>query len=78
MQSTTISGSFREDGNPIHKMEIEDNGIFNKMKNSRTEDEVSDRIGFIRKVFGILSLQLTITACITLIPTLNDNARAWM
>jgi len=59
-------------------MEIEENGLFNKMKQSRSEDEFSDRIGFIRKVFGILTVQLLITACFTLLPTLNENTRVWM
>ena len=41
-------------------------------------EDPDDRIGFIRKVYGILSAQLLVTACISLIPTLNPQARLWI
>ncbi|CDW79303.1 UNKNOWN [Stylonychia lemnae] len=37
-----------------------------------------DRIGFIRKVYGILSAQLSLTAFMCLIPYLSDSVRAIM
>jgi hypothetical protein len=40
--------------------------------------DVEDRLGFIRKVLGIISVQLIITALVTLIPLRNDSARVWI
>ena len=59
-------------------MNIEDLDQISKMKGTRSGDEADDRIMFIRKVFGIVALQLYITAGITLIPTLNNNAAVWI
>ena len=42
------------------------------------EADVEDRLGFIRKVLGIITAQLIITAVITLIPLRNDSARVWI
>ena len=40
--------------------------------------EEEDKIGFIRKVYGILFFQLAITAGMTLIPYLNEDVRIMM
>jgi protein lifeguard len=42
------------------------------------EADVEDRLGFIRKVLGIITVQLIITALVTLIPLRNDSARVWI
>lgn len=59
-------------------MNIEDLDQISKMKGTRSAEEFDDRIMFIRKVLGIVALQLYITAGITLIPTLNANAAVWI
>ena len=58
-------------------MIIEDNQL-TRLKNSRPQEEFDDRIMFIRKVFGILTLQLAITSLITAIPVFDANAAIWI
>lgn len=55
-----------EDSDSYHRMR-DDLGGF-------SDDE--DRLGFIRKVYGIMGTQLLITACVTLLPYLSSTARA--
>ena len=59
-------------------MPIEDLDQISKMKATRSADEADDRLRFIRKVLGIVAVQLYITTAITLIPTLNPNAAVWI
>jgi FtsH-binding integral membrane protein len=59
-------------------MSIDSDNQFSRLKNSRPQDEFEDRIMFIRKVFGILTLQLALTSLITSIPVFNDNAAYWI
>ena len=40
--------------------------------------DLEDRLGFIRKVFGIITLQLLLTALVTLVPLTNPSARLWV
>lgn len=40
--------------------------------------DAQDRLNFVRKVYGILGVQILITSLITLIPVTNDHARVWM
>ena len=42
------------------------------------ECEAMERVGFIKKVYGILSFQLIITVCICIIPYTSQNIREWM
>lgn len=37
-----------------------------------------DRMGFVRKVYGILGFQLALSAAIIAIPVSNDKAAIWM
>jgi FtsH-binding integral membrane protein len=37
-----------------------------------------DRIGFIRKVYGIMCTQLILTASMTLLPYLSEGVRQWI
>ena len=39
-------------------------------------DDAEDRLGFIRKVYGILATQLLITALMTLLPYMSDSIRS--
>jgi FtsH-binding integral membrane protein len=39
---------------------------------------LEDRKGFVKKVYGILSVQLLITVVFTLMPVLNKGAAIWM
>ena len=39
---------------------------------------IEDRKGFVKKVYGILGLQLLLTVGITLIPVTNVNAKNWI
>lgn len=57
-------------------MEIVDSASM--ARTGSTLEDMEDRIGFIRKVYGILATQLLVTALITLIPTLSAEARLWI
>ena len=39
---------------------------------------MEDRKGFVKKVYGILGFQLLLTAGITLIPVMNNDANIWI
>jgi protein lifeguard len=58
-------------------MSIEDNQ-FSRLRQSRPQEEVDDRIRFIRKVFGILTFQLALTTLITSVPVFNPDASNWI
>lgn len=58
-------------------MAIEDHPLY-RDKDHRSLDELDDRLGFIRKVYGILSIQLLITAFMCGIPAYNEPARQWI
>jgi hypothetical protein len=53
----TQATSFRDDELPEQKMSIQSDDwkAMGRMERGRTFEEADDRIGFIRKVFGILS-----------------------
>ena len=51
---------------------------YHRLLDNNDLEEKADRIGLIRKVYGIMSSQLLITAFMTLIPYLNDDIRLAM
>ena len=56
-RNMTQATSFRDDELPEQKMSIQSDDwkAMGRMERGRTFEEADDRIGFIRKVFGILS-----------------------
>eukprot|EP00347_Sterkiella_histriomuscorum_P002256 403368864 len=67
------------DNEEYKSMQIENYPLGHHHKHSgRSLEDLDDRLGFIRKVYGILSMQLIITALMCAIPTYNEASRQWM
>ncbi|TNV76449.1 hypothetical protein FGO68_gene12603 [Halteria grandinella] len=49
-----------------------------RLMNDDGNQGFDDRLGFIRKVYGIMCTQLTITAFMTLLPYLSEGFRLWI
>ena len=47
-------------------------------RRGRSFEELEDRLGFIRKVYGILFVQLLITVTICAIPVFYEPFKLWM
>ncbi|TNV76250.1 hypothetical protein FGO68_gene13632 [Halteria grandinella] len=78
--NSTPNESFKDDTLPEQKMTIESEDLktMQRMKRSRTFEESQDRMGFIRKVLGILTAQLVLTSLITFAPTYDATLRLWL
>lgn len=54
---------------------------FHHDEDAQKDEDRRDRLNFLRKVYGILSVQLTLTACLVTavhwIPSLNEGVRHW-
>ncbi len=55
----------------------DEGGLLGRNSDSKFHD-AEDRLNFVRKVYSILGVQITITTLITLIPVTNQAAADWI